>query len=109
MGRYFAITSSDTAILSSTSDRPFPTCPCLRDVYMAYTGGGDADEVIGPDKVSSKFAEKLSGLRETLSSILSEPHRFGGQPVLGGPVLVSLLSEVCERVNQGAKDIVPLR
>lgn len=72
------------------------------------TDGGAVRE-IDLNEVDPRFAEKLSGLRGTLSSILSEPHSFGRQPVLGGPFLLSLLTEVCERVNQGAKDIVPFR
>ena len=68
----------------------------------------DADRSVSVDEVKPAFATKLSGLRDTLSGILREPHQFGGQPVVGGVMFTSLLSDLCERVNQGAKDIVPL-
>ena len=68
----------------------------------------DADRSVGVDEVEPAFAAKLSGLRDTLSGILREPHQFGGQPVVGGVMFTSLLSDLCVRVNRGAKDIVPL-
>ncbi|CAN0316110.1 unnamed protein product [Ascophyllum nodosum] len=84
------------------------TFETVRVVCMPSPHAEIGDRSVSVDEVKPAFATKLSGLRDTLSGILREPHQFGGQPVVGGVMFTSLLSDLCERVNQGAKDIVPL-
>ena len=68
----------------------------------------EEDRSVSVDEVEPAFAAKLFGQRDTLSGILRGSRQFGGQPVVGGVMFTSLLSDLCETVNQGAKDIVPL-
>ena len=68
----------------------------------------EEDRSVGVDEVEPALAAELSGLRDTLSGILREPHQFGSQRVVGGVMFTSLLSGLCETANQGANDFVPL-
>lgn len=61
-------------------------------------------------EVSAEFTEKVSELRRVLATdLLVEPHKFGDRPIEGGVALATLLTKVCEAVNEGSTDLVPLR
>lgn len=60
--------------------------------------------------ISPTFAKKVASVRQVLADeLINEPHVVGGQPVMGGAMLSSLLTAVCDAVNEGSKDLQPLR
>lgn len=60
--------------------------------------------------MTAKFTEEVGKLRHVLATeMLVEPHEFGDRPVEGGLALATLLHKVCEAVNQGLENLVPLR
>lgn len=69
-----------------------------------------ADRQIAQGEVSPAFAAKVTKLRHLLATeLVAKPHSFGNGPVVGGEVLSSLLTGVCEVVNGGLSNFVPLR
>lgn len=69
-----------------------------------------ADRQISQGEVSPAFAAKVQKLRHLLATdLLTKPHSFGNEAIVGGKVLSSLLTGVCEAVNDGLSDVFPLR
>lgn len=61
-------------------------------------------------EVSAEFTEKVSELRRVLATeLLVEPHKFGDRSIEGGVALAALLTKVCEAINEGSSNLVPLR
>ena len=60
--------------------------------------------------MSAEFTAKVSKLRRVLATeMLIEPHMFGDRPIKGEAALATLLTKVCDVVNEGSQDLVPLR
>lgn len=89
-----------------------PYVNCLFSVYSCPFNllSLGTDEEIPLDQVSPVFAEKMTQLRRVLADeILLEPHHVGSQPVFGGAVLASLLTEVVSAINKGTPNLQPSR
>lgn len=69
-----------------------------------------ADRQISQSEVSPAFAARVKKLRHLLATdLLAKPHSFGNEAIVGGEMLSSLLTGVCEAVNGGLSDFLPLR
>lgn len=55
-----------------------------------------------------EFHAKLDGLRQYMSEILINPHKFGGRDIIGGATLQHLVMKVCAAVSE-CKAVKPLR
>ncbi|CAN0417639.1 unnamed protein product [Pylaiella littoralis] len=78
---------------------------CLPPPHEKING----DRQIAQGEVSPAFAAKVTKLRHLLATeLVAKPHSFGNGPVVGGEVLSSLLTGVCEVVNGGLSNFVPL-
>lgn len=60
-------------------------------------------------ELSPTFLKKLDTIRGVVADLLAEPHFLGGEVVMGGLVLRTLMTRVCEVLNQQGKSIIPQR
>lgn len=99
-----------TAAAVAVAETPCPelSMPHRRHASCLSLPRPEPEGAVRHQDVASSFAKKIDGMRKQLGDVLSEPHRFGGQPVHGG-VFPLLLKEVCDSINEGVQGIAPVR
>lgn len=84
----------------------FPTMTDQLVFALLFTAVEDG---INLTELDPDFLKKMADIRSLVAKRLAEPHFFGGEVVLGGFILSTLMTRVCETVNERGKDVVPCR
>ncbi|CAN0402269.1 unnamed protein product [Pylaiella littoralis] len=58
-------------------------------------------------ELNSDFLEKIAEVRGVVAKHLATSHNFGGEEIVGGGFLSTLMADVCKQVTKRGKDIAP--
>lgn len=68
-----------------------------------------AGDGVSLTELAPAFLKKMAVIRGHMVNLVADPHMFGGEVIVGGFILSTLMIRVCEKVNERGKDIVPCR